>query len=122
VKRDFDLIRQILRSIEDNPRPNEWISIEVDGFDEETISYHVKLLHEAGLIEAKDLTTKDGFNWMPVSLTWQGHEFLDAAKNETVWKKLKKAIADKGGSLPFEIVKALAIGFAKEITLGNSGN
>ena len=34
-------------------------------------------------------------------LTWQGHEFLDAARNEDRWNQAKKTISEKGGSLTF---------------------
>jgi hypothetical protein len=39
----------------------------------------------------------------------KGHEFLDAACNETVWKKTTEIITDKGGSIPFEVLKDLLI-------------
>jgi hypothetical protein len=59
---------------------------------------------QANLIEAKgsiDLT------YRVKALTWEGHEFLDATKNETVWNKTKQLIADKGGSISIEVLKAL---------------
>ena len=47
-----------------------------------------KLLYQAGLIDAENDSGADDFEWIPISLTWQGHEFLDVARNDTVWKKL----------------------------------
>jgi hypothetical protein len=52
---------------------------------------------EAGLVDGD--IVKDG-NGYPaataaIRLTWKGHEFLDAARNDTIWKKtighMKKA-------------------------------
>jgi len=34
---------------------------------------------EAGLIHAVNCSTGTQFCWIPTSMTWQGHEFLDAA-------------------------------------------
>jgi len=42
------------------------------------------LLHEAGFIEAMDLSTLGGICWKPTRLTYNGHEFLDAARSDTV--------------------------------------
>ena len=64
---------------------------------------------EAGLIEAKNTTTMQNFSWRPTGLTWQGHEFLDAVRNDTVWRKTTALIKEKGGSVPFEVIKALAV-------------
>ena len=51
------------------------------------------------------------------NLTWQGHEFLDAIKNDSVWQKLKSMAAEKGIAMPFEIVKASAITLVKGLLL-----
>jgi hypothetical protein len=63
------------------------------------------LLAEAGLIEAQDLTTLSGSLWLPKRLTWAGHEFLDAAKNETVWRSAKAFVVEKTGTLTMELLK-----------------
>ncbi|MCF6156805.1 MAG: hypothetical protein E3K36_16555 [Candidatus Brocadia sp.] len=39
-------------------------------------------------------------------------------RNETVWKQTKEIVKDKGGSLPFEVLKSLAIEFAKKLVGG----
>ena len=49
------------------------------------------------------------FEWQPKSLTWEGHEFLDAVRHETVWAKTKEVVKSKGGSVSFEVLKELAI-------------
>lgn len=43
-----------------------------------------------------------------LNVTWAGHEFLDTARNETVWTRTKELVKEKGGSASFEVVKALA--------------
>lgn len=47
-----------------------------------------------------------------LALTWSGHEFLEAARNDTIWKKageqIKKSGVDVTLSLLQEILKQLA--------------
>jgi hypothetical protein len=119
MKRDMDLVRQILIDVEEHgPAGHGWVEIEVPGVEPEVISAHVKLLHDAGYVEATDRSHMQALVWQPKRLTWEGHELLEAIRNETVWSKTKKAVADKGGSIPFEIVKELAITIARDYFLG----
>jgi exonuclease V gamma subunit len=115
MKRDIDLIKQILIEIEKSKKVKGWIKIDIPNRSLEEISYHIKLLYQAGLIEAVNQTTKTEFEWTAKSLTWQGHEFLDAIRNDTVWKKLKAKIKEQGGSIPFHVVKELAAVFSKDL-------
>ena len=107
MKRDMDLARQIMLELEETPYGGDLLSINIDGRNDAEITYHVMLLAEAGLIEARNLSAYDGIRWTPTRLTWQGHDFLDAAKNETIWQKAKKYVQDKGGAVTFEVLKAV---------------
>jgi hypothetical protein len=109
MKRDMTLVREILLAIEGHPAGQGPVDVHVPGCSSEVISYHVKIMAEAGLIEALNATTMQNFSWKPTMLTWQGHEFLDAVRNDTVWRKTTALIKEKGGSVPFEVVKALAV-------------
>jgi hypothetical protein len=46
-------------------------------------------------------------------LTWQGHEFLERIKRDTVWNKVKELAMNKGIDLSIEVIKSLS---AKVIT------
>jgi len=107
MKRDMDLARNILFKIEDYSEPNDWAEIKLEDYSQEEISYHIKLLYQAGLIEANDVTDTSGFEWKAKSLTWKGHEFLEAARNNSRWNNAKKFILEKGGSLTFDIIKTV---------------
>lgn len=119
MERNMDLIREIMLQVEQsNEDPRGWVDIEVEGFSNQQISYHVKLLENAGLLEAHDLSSMDGILWRPSCLTWEGHEFIDATKNDTVWKRTKGWINEKGGNVPFLVVKDMAIEVAKKHFIG----
>ena len=57
MKLDKDAVRTILLAIEaDKVGPLTWIDIDVPGLTQHEVSYHVQLLHEAGFVEAQDLS------------------------------------------------------------------
>jgi len=49
-------------------------------------------------------------------LTWDGHEFLDKARNRSVWNRAKQLIIDGGLSLSFEALKLSLNSIIKNIT------
>lgn len=109
----MELIKKILLHIEVSPNFNEPIQTSVDGYEIIDYMYHVKLLREAGFIE---IFTNQPISVMgtvpsyfPTCLTWEGHEFLEATKNPTIWKKVMLTIKEKGSGIPIEILKALLI-------------
>lgn len=107
MKRDMDLVRLILLEIEQsNDNPQTGICLNIPNYTSEQISYHVTILNEAGLIDARDLSTMgSGSIWRPKRLTWLGHEFLDAARNDSIWNKAK----EKATSMNFELFKELLL-------------
>jgi Hypothetical protein (DUF2513) len=115
MHRDLDLIRQILLELEQHDHPSCDVKLQCPGYTEDQISYHVKLLAEHGFLEAINLSTLSGFEWRPTSLTWAGHEFLDAARNATVWRKLKVELKDRGISLPMSLIQQLALKIAAKM-------
>jgi len=116
MQRDIDLIREILLAVEKKESPKGWMDLQIEGYSKEQISYHVKLLKEAGYLEAKDLGTRDrdGYDWRPINLTWQGHDFLDAARDNRLWNKAKKHFGNKIASISFELLKAFLVSLGKQ--------
>jgi hypothetical protein len=113
MKRDMDLSRQILLEIEKSPSVTGYIEIILPGKTNDEISYTIKLLSEANLIEAKNLTDSTGFDWKAISLTWQGHDFLDSARDNTRWEKAKSIAIKKAGTLTFEVLKQILASLIK---------
>ena len=75
----------------------------------------MRLLAEAGLLEAVDATAGAGLDWRPKRLTWKGHEFLDDARNENVWRKTQELVQEKGGSVSLGVLQALLTEVAKSL-------
>ena len=106
MQRDWDLIRRILLAVEAEEQATGlgWIEFdegELGDFSKEAVSYHVVLLGEAGLLDTIDASTGGGIDVRPRRLTWEGHEFLDKARENSTWEKAKRLAAEKAGSLSF---------------------
>lgn len=108
LKRDIELIIRLLAVIEERPAEDSGLELYLDDVDDEHVQYNLGLMKEAGLIKAIDATSSDGIQYLPIRLTWTGHDFLDSARSETVLSKAKE-VASKQGlelmKLPIDIVK-----------------
>lgn len=105
MKRDMDLCRKILLQREEDTRRVAY-DFAVDGYDKETIRYHCNLLKQAGFLSK--LSTDLGNKLSVGELTWQGHEFLDSIREDTVWHKTKDVIAKKGLPMALDVVKEIS--------------
>lgn len=115
MKRDWDIIREILQKAEELD-PNYLLTLEDFNSDNAyEVSYNVQLLGQARLIdvEISDVQTHDPKQFRISSITWEGHEFFDAIKSDSIWKKTKNKIFEKGGAMTFDVVKAVALGVIK---------
>ncbi|QLB18681.1 DUF2513 domain-containing protein [Mannheimia granulomatis] len=109
MKRNWDLIRKILIKLEEKADSTSWLqSDEIKGFDARTVAYHYALLTEAGLIKSIDISGMEEEDYAALSLTWQGHEFLDKIRNDSVWNKIKSTLQHKSLDLSFETIKTIA--------------
>jgi len=79
-------------------------------------------LGDAGLLKTGDVSMFGAASPGAIveRMTWEGHEFLDNARNETVWKKVTAIVAAKGGSVSFEVLKSLVVETAKTYFLAGS--
>lgn len=103
MKRDMELIRAILLKTEELPPNGDGRTLEIEGYAEPEINYHARLAVEAGLMRA-DFADNADFT-IPESLTWAGHEFLDAARQDTFWNRWKGTLSNNGVAVTFEALK-----------------
>jgi Hypothetical protein (DUF2513) len=110
MKRDFDLLRWLLMKVESceggypvvltrgiyNSACHQLV-IEEEKFAE--VCEHVLLLGDANLAEVRELGRSfAGLEGVAIDrLTMNGHDFLDAARDENRWSKAMKIVNEKGG-------------------------
>jgi hypothetical protein len=115
MKRDMELIRKILLAIEDSPTgyaPNE---IKVEGYTDDQIGYHEYLLVKAGLARGTETTNTGSLSPSVIimGLTWEGHEFIDASRDEPRWKTAMGIVKEKSGSITMGALKDLLTSLIK---------
>ena len=103
----MDLVRSLLLELEARVDPADVSVPELEGRSDQEVAYHLGLMKQAGLIYALGSAGEDayGTRWLPQSLTWEGHEFLDAAREDERWQAAKRIAKENGGALTFEAIK-----------------
>ena len=119
MKRDMDLIRQLLLKLEvlsDDPLGTFLLDggsaqLVTEGFSANQITYHLELLEEAGLIICSTKRPMMGVLFRRVS--WAGHDFLDAVQDDDTWSRTK-GVAKQAGGFTVGLLKEFAIGIVKQ--------
>ena len=120
MKRDMDLIREILLETEKSTRPLD-ISVFVNATrPKEYVGYNMFLMEQAGLITLiKQPADNDPYYVCQANtITWDGQEFLTNVKDEQNWQKAKKIVAQRTGDISFEILKTIVAAIAKQAFIG----
>ena len=116
MKRDMDLCRLILFKIEDEYKSTALFNLQIDGYDIETVAYHCDLLFDAGLIKSyKTQYASDKIYFFSVgALTWEGHDFLDKIRENTMWNRTKNSIKENALPMTLEVIKSVATSFIND--------
>ncbi|QDU05417.1 hypothetical protein V6x_51540 [Gimesia chilikensis] len=103
----MDLFREILLQLESDRLPFE--SEPIGDWDVESVVYHKRLILEAGYANGINAGTLDpgGAEYCLTELTFNGHEFLENARSETVWAQAKRKLSDVGGTASLTVINEL---------------
>jgi hypothetical protein len=113
MKRDMDLVRELLLAIEDGTtRFGRGTGEAKFKFPADDVMEHLRLMEQAGLIEV--MSKPIGGSITLRGLTWEGHDFLATVRDPEVWKRTKSG-ASKLGGLAFGAFKDMATAYAKHI-------
>jgi hypothetical protein len=84
-------------------------TLSVAGYTPSQVGYHAYLLVHAGLARGVETTThgSEGPSAMITNLTWAGHEFAEAARDDMRWEKAMAIVTEKGDAITFEVLKQL---------------
>jgi len=110
MKRDLNLLRELLLVIEDAdavlPRQRVELASSVP-----KVQHHLRLLVEAGFVRGVG-ETSDGS--ISVRLTWQGYEFLELIRDGSIWQRVQSFVRHKGKGLNVAILQAVLAEQARE--------
>lgn len=122
MKRDIDLVRNILVALEDYESPSGLVELEIAGHGQPEINYHLTIMVEAGLLYGQEYSHDSVSDtlWMYVRLTWQGHEFLDAARDDSRWAEVSAAAKDADGWTLDTVMELLTASLRPKLGLGDA--
>jgi hypothetical protein len=109
MKRDMDLVREIMLKVEALP-PGPPVLYRMGEVEDLVLLNHLEMLIDAGLVRGK-ISRSQGSRGDVIgisTLTWQGHEWIDAVRDPRVWDEAKRTLLESGGSLSFELIGAVA--------------
>lgn len=107
MRRDLDLVRQLLIEVADGETHKELHS-EVSALknpqlskeliaNDLAIEYHLDIMKEANLVHFKKNSYMDGtISFDELKLTWAGQDYLSNIENDTVWRNAKSIAKEKG--------------------------
>ena len=98
MKRDMDLVRKILFKMEEDEDRTSFKegSLALGAYSPEKVKYHMRIMAQAGFLHTELINTpmpsKQGRSNPPTqincySITWNGYEFLETARDVNRWKK-----------------------------------
>jgi hypothetical protein len=99
MKRDWNLIREILLRFESMPNINLQnflgkAKLTADEEDNDDMAYQIKLLLQTELLDYPKHTDEN--SPFIVGLSWKGHEFLDLIRDDSSWEDAKLISSDIG--------------------------
>jgi len=100
MKRDMDLIRALLLTAEGETSPDlsEWTEVQQD--EHRALLVEAKLAHGGVALDGKGNVAAA----VLTRLTWEGHEFLASARDETVWNNTKVKLQAFGNNVAWPIL------------------
>lgn len=117
----MELIRKILFAAEKDGQPL-YGSIVIDEYDPALVAEHAHLCVQKGLVQGESKVTMAGIRVVRLGqLTWDGHDFLSAIREDTVWNQLKSKIGQPLASIPFEVIKAAGVALTRQLIFGRLG-
>ena len=105
MQRDMDLIRKVLLAMEAG---GNFTDLNIEGYDQVQVNYHIWLLRDGGFIEGHELPFVAGVpQGYAVTLRWSGHDFLSAARSERIWVQVLNKAKTAGVSLTIGLLKEM---------------
>jgi len=116
MQRSMELIREILFALDRHAHGFAPPKIEIGNHSDEEIGFHIHLMGQAKLLDTIDVTTHGDKSPQALAsaITWEGYDFLEAAKNDAIWKKATDTLSRNGMGVTLEILKALLVDLAKQ--------
>ena len=111
MKRDLATMRKIALFTEEQNGSFASFDIQFDGVDSGEVAYNLRMMIKGGLIDGKETSPGDRLHSPEYDidgLTWEGHEFLDSVRTDSLFHMLLDKIKPLGGTVSMETLKHLS--------------
>ena len=112
-----ELVRDVLLTVEEYFPFREREAVWPTSVSKEELDYHCAILIDAGLLKGSYSRVMTGdFDIIVEHLTPYGHEYVDALRNETVFKRVQERLTvSKLASASIDVVLSLAKKISREM-------
>lgn len=130
MKRDYDLLREILLKVEEEYKGGliQWKMADLESVfsrEKNVVEDHMLQLVEKGFLRPQiDRSWRNGSSVYFGGISFDGHDFLDNIRDEKVWRKTKEG-ARQIGSFSLDVIRDVAKAIinkkVKQLTDGEFG-
>ncbi len=108
MKRNWDLIRDLLLEIE-ALEPGHLVTLHcTDEHSLGEVDYHLHLMEQAGLVECREQRQWNGESGRVASaLTLQGHDLLDSIRDQETWDAKKAMLLQRLGVISYDSLRKI---------------
>ena len=134
MKIDHDYLKGLLEAFEASPDPvTDILSLKDAGYDydDRQFIFHMGILEDKCLVQRDDGDAGFGMvrgidghtSWavLPLRLTANGHEFIEALRNKQVWATIKRDFKEAGIDTLWQVSKDLLEGYTKKKIVALTG-
>jgi hypothetical protein len=118
MKRNYDLIREILIAVEQHPEDGCAITLKTRQFFEQfpkltddEMNTHIQMLVEEKFLVAEP----HQFGWFITQITWKGHDLIEQSRVPTVWEKAKHVAGHLALGAFASVLNDAAVSYAKSL-------
>lgn len=105
MDRDMEVIKKIILAVKESDK----FVTKVEGIPDDLFKFNAALLIESGLVLGKEMPSSKSNTQIPFTvivfrLTWDGFEFAELVKDETLWEKAKKHVLKPASGWTFSVL------------------
>ena len=104
MKRDLDLVRDILKAVEKKSNEYDYEMLLLENWSPDLVRYNIGLLEQAGYIEATKAGGEADFSWFVKTMTNDGHDFLDHVRSDTLFNAAKEFAKNATGTITMNMI------------------
>jgi hypothetical protein len=112
MRRDLDVIRNILKEIEKLEVGKKYFIPQSDDSEFQNYAYHLKLLIDSEMVKGTANKSNQNGKYSIAfgeELTLDGHDLLDQIRDEKVWKRVKEKFENREVKISIALINRVSL-------------